>query len=241
MQRCTVATPCFSMRTCNRASPARRAAHWALRSPTRSQDSRMLARSSARMSRCNSPRAKIRTAGMRTPSSKYVRAIEFSDPRRHAAYVGPVRRGLQEGHPLAAIENRLHKMDIVAVGAGNVGIVDHEDVAGRHALQADLPNDLFHRKHAQPHERRHVELALAHQISVAVGDGAGEVLAFVDRRRVGALRHHQRHLRAHRFEGVPHDLERGRVHSRRAPAFRLRHRCHPCLALRRSGRTPSPS
>ena len=32
------------------------------------------------MSRCNSPRAKIRTAGMRTPSSKYVRAIEFSDP-----------------------------------------------------------------------------------------------------------------------------------------------------------------
>ena len=124
-----------------------------------------------------------------------------------AADVGPVRGGGDEGDELAAVEDGLDLMDVVAVGGGDVGVVDEVAVTGAHVVEAYGADDLGDGEHGEAHEAGGVVLALGDELAVAVVEGAGEVAAFVDGGGVGGFGDDQGHLVADGDEGVAEDLE----------------------------------
>ena len=102
-------------------------------------------------------------------------------------------------------------MHVVAVRAGDVGVVDDVDVALFDVFDPDGADNLRHGQLRDPYEGRQVELALRDELAVAVVEGPREVMALIHRRGVGGLLHDERHLVADSDEGVAQDLKGDRV------------------------------
>ncbi len=167
-------------------------------------------------------------AGRRPPD------VGVVGPRRHVAHLPAVG------------EDRRHHRDVGQVGAPAVGVVEHGHVA---LAQLEALDARLHRQRHRPQVDGDVR-RLGRHPRVGVEDGAGEVPALLDVRRVGGPPQHPAHLVGHRREEVPEDLEPdgvgGGVAGPPPVAAALTARAHPATSTTRSkcrstrARSPRP-
>ncbi len=160
--------------------------------------------------------------------------LEGADRRgRAAADVHVVRQVGDVAEQHSVDVDRRDQADVVQVDAAWVRVVGDDRVAGPEVLRAVAADRVRHLLHhrAQVHRLRE---RLRDRAQLGVEEGAREVGACLDVRRVGAPLQRQHHLVGRRDERVADHLERDRVAGERLqPLLRVAARHRSCPQLRR--------
>ena len=195
------------MAALRRASPMLTAATWALRSPLRSQPLAHVGEEDLEDVVVEDAAAEDAEGGDADAFFEVGAGAGVEGAGEDAADVRPVGGGGGEGDEGVLVEDGLDEVDVVAVGAGDVGVVDEVDVAVVHVFEADGADDFRDGELGDADEGGEVELALGDELAEAVVDGGGEVVALVDDGGVGGLDDDERHFVADGAEGVAQDFE----------------------------------